>query len=447
MSRRFRRAVVLTLAALAALVLLSAAVGKALGPWALERAKQRFARELGPLDRWTREDPVPAEADNAALALRRAVGALRLTEEDVRRLREVASSPEPPAEAEALRALLARHAEALAWLDEAAARPHSSFAARAAYFGGAPSAEDPSSLLRTARLSTALGRLALAEGDDAGLERALGHLGALAAVLRRERVLVTSFLAGAVERSLYELLWRRAARPGGAELFAAVDRLLRRIESSPGLRDALATEAALSAALLRSRAEQGLDPPQTWGDRLRSLVSPWTAQHLEAELLDTYVDLARALERPPADQPARLRRPVWLRALDVAFPWHGPRWLSSLLIPNLLDSLHKERRLECERRLARLAVDLRLAAARQGAYPDRLPEGPPVALSGERPLFVRTPDGGAELSLPGAEARIRQELAGLRLDERDAPSRQLAAQAARMTWRLPPAGLNPVAGE
>jgi hypothetical protein len=440
-SRRWRRGVVLALALVATLLLLRAVLGKALGPLVLRRAEQRFEGEFGPFEGWISEEAVGDE-ENAAVALRLAVAALRLSAEDHQRLRALRSTADPSNDLAGLRPLLSRNAEALAWLDQAAARPRSSFFPRAAMASDATlPIEELSALLRLERLSAALGLLALSEADERGLERALRQLAGLAVALRQQRLGVTSLLAGSAERAYYDLLWRRAALPGGGEVFAAADHLLQRIEAAPGYRAALASDAARAYVSLRAVGAAGEDmrvEEPTWGERFASLLSPWTPQHVEADFLYAYLDLALALDRPRVAWPARLKRLGPSRAVDRLLPWRGPRIVSSLLIPNLLDALQKEQRLDCERRLARLAVSLRLELARRGAYPGRLPEAAVVPLSAERPALVRRPDGGVDLSLPAAAASIRRDLAGLGLVEADPLGRQLALQAERMRWRLAP---------
>ena len=272
------------------------------------------------------------------------------------------------------------------------------------------------------------GVLDLAEGRPAAAEGTVHTLARFGdAVLSEPRF---NLLGTVLERTRFRLARDLLAAPGIAApvLLAAREDLADR---RPATRDLLAAQAALDyqrrRELLRSFSEYGAAARVSqWLIETRMRASFAESLHRQADRIDM-VDSPYSRWKPALARRERQRRREGLRIVPL---FVEPGGADSLLLTL--------RTLDTVRELARLAVDLRLAAAASGRYPERLPlatSSPADDPLGGAPWSYRRRDsGGAEISAPGATAAVEDYYRGA--VNRKLPDTDLQL----LTWDLPPPG-------
>jgi hypothetical protein len=400
-----RRKRVLAWTAGAVLVLLAA--GAALHLWGrvrLDGMRREVARQ-GPLDPVAYAPPVAPEAENAARAVLAAAAAIERDPDDFAPLLDARRS-RPRAWSAASRAAVGRHlaanADPLAALHRGARLPGGGFGLDYSRFD--PLGQDlPWPLIESTRLLEMDGETAVEAGETERAVAAVGTLGRLAALLHAEPEPFLQILAidagGAQLRVVRELL-AAGARP------ADLPRLVRAL-------DGTADRHALTRTLRRQTALLvGDDAGSTARAIGRRAGGPWQAvswvagELLLAEGMRGRLELARVAEVP---------YPELAAAVDAA----GPRWP---LGP--FESVHVEVQAvalkadaaAAARQLAKLALAVAAAGARDGRYPAALGALPePAAAATPDPLTASLPsyrvaaDGSARLSLDRAEAKAGSE--------------------------------------
>lgn len=457
-----RRGAKLALLGLALLVLQALArivAGKLAGPLVLARAEAQFERELGPL--------LEASAPAATRGDGRGVQLLLDAAEAIRgegsplatlgRLGSLATAPHRPDRLDAVRRAVEVNREPLARLHAAADLPLGGLAAiyasrpvtkrrptaaeleefleRMRRGERLPGPPHPSVLSDAAELLRLDAELALLDGNTARRDRDLVTLGALAALLRHEPPPDSPTLAARVEKQLLAVVHRSLAEVTSAAEIDALDLHLARIEATPRYREALARQTAAERQSIRELIASGLFR-QRASDTWEVLLSPWTAEHLEADHLLAAAAVGRA---------ARTPFPRWRRQWKNP-PERGPRllaWLWPLApLPGLgvsatiggAAAAADEQLHDLNLRLARLA--LALARARlEGAEPDlaAIPRGQePLLFTDRPPSLERNAAGEIVLTAPGLDdsvAALRAWL-GLRPEH-------LASRIGLARWSIP----------
>jgi hypothetical protein len=331
-----------------------------------------------------------------------------------------------------LEAIAHRNEEALRLLDRAAERPDALFATRAGHFGGDSSDVLPR-LMEAGRLVRALAAAATEQADDVLLSVQLDRLATLTRAFRLQRTLAFAGAAISIERSIHASLHERAARPVPPELADRWFVLLESLERAPDLRSILAGEASVADAMTSGTAASSSPTAKVrwyW---------PWKSDHLRADLLGFYAEIATRIETPEARWPESSgpdRAPHLLTWQAILNPFSNPAQFSRFMRPSVLDIVASSQRLDAERALALSAL------AHYGGSAHALP--PRVVWTDEAVIRRALEGGGAELSLSNARERLREKAAGL--GEGDPRRSQLERDAARMVWTLAPARLDSRAG-
>jgi hypothetical protein len=401
----------------------------------LHRAEARFEAEAGSLEPASYA-PAPVEREqNAATWLAAGIDAAGLTTaqpEIVTRRSERLGSPWTAEDEAAFDALIERLAPARAHLDRAAALERSSQGIDYTSLDLDLELPDVLAALRIARIVDLHCDLALRRGAIDGAIADVALLERMAAIQRREPLILTALVGAAIER-IY--LGRLELVLGAVQDAAQLERLgadLDHLERSAApLRRVLAREGAWGHAAMRRSANdpcrQQLASPRLtrWLTELsraaRALLRvEWVQQ---AELLEAYTALVEGAGEPIAglDAPqsvARLleKRPLWPR---------GP--VTEALLPNLADAIHKDQATTSMRRLARTALRLRSARLQGGSYPASLPDPPVSDYAGDVADYRRLDDGSVEIALVETQRAWNERYAKLE-----------AAHARNFSWRLPP---------
>ncbi len=416
--KRLGRTLLGLTAGLAIVALAGAEIALHLGARRLAAATERFEAEVGALDPLAHAPVDLPAAGNAADWLRSGAAALELTAEEWQAVDEFlrAETWTPSREIESL---VARQARALADLRRAGDLGRSTFGID--YRAGPETLplDELSEQLRARKVLAADARLALAAGDR---RRVLDDLSAIAAqrrALLREPIFVSQLFARAIESGYHDLVQDLLlSAAADAPLLAAAAAELTAGDPQASLASAFAVEAWWMKDAVETAGRGGF----RW--RPERLVQTFIA----ADAVDLYRRLRRASELPASEIDAYLfpETPgvpeTETRVMGIA---------ARFLVPNLVDGLRKHRASTAARRLAGIAIELRLEALAGGAYPATL-EASPAARSSDPyaggPIrYQRHPDGSAELSFPDAEALWREHN----------PNAQ-HLHPPRFVWRLPP---------
>lgn len=382
----------------------------------LEHAAERFEESVGPLEFETyAPEPVP-DADNAALPI---LDALERLEEPVegidwgeeiawlrRRHREPAGAWSAD-EVRRARTLVDARPEALESLLAAAERSGSSFGLD---YSEGLWLEYPNLLpvLEAGDLLFARARLARRDGRAGDGVRSVEALGALSRSLRSEPTIVFQLMGHAME-----ILQHRAIREGlaaGGYEPEHLRRLRAAVEAAPRA-ERFERVVALEAATVYTVRPGGPVSPNLWGGGpwIRSLADAvvgterwldrleyrWLGHDAIAVALDYYRGVARAY--PDLTYAEMLDRP------DVMEP--PRRGFESRFTVNLLRTAGVFKAGEGLARLARLSLDAALVGAGEGSLPAVLPSSVDAGagpFTGEPPVYRRTEEGGAVLTIPGA---------------------------------------------
>lgn len=402
---RLRR-IGLTLAALALVALAALTVLRYLGSRELERAAARFEATVGPLDFAAyRPDPVP-DADNAALpVLEAAERAEGLIDEDCRigalaRPNRRAAADWSDEDWRQARRVVDCGREVAEILDRAVGRSGSSFGLD---YSAGPEMEIPNLLHvnQTGHLLFTRARLAWREGRTDEAVRAVETLAAVSRALQGEPPLIFQLVGLRVER-----LQHRAIQEGlaGGDANGLDVETLRRLRAAAAerprtelFRRSLGTEGAMVYHLRPgSPAAEALVSDRSWLDRVEHR---WLGDGAVAGDLEYCARVARAA--PTLTHAETLDRPELLSPPESGTP----------LAVNFGHSVATLKATEALARLARLALDLAMESAQGGAFPTELPSTPEAGadpFAGNPPLYERSADGTATLSIPGAEELWRQ---------------------------------------
>jgi len=448
-----RRALRLFALGLAGLLLLAAArivAGKLAGPHVLARAERDFARHVGPLElaAWA-PGHLPAE-QNGALALWHATDAIApWPGGGIPPLSRVLLSEgvsEPNLLDEAI-SWTSRNRETLAALRRLVDFPWSSFGDprdRGLSPAARESLEDPLRFLLPIRLLLADAGLALHAGDRRRVLEDLAAMRVITVMLRREPILLTHGVSGALEQQTLGVA-HAVLRTEGDAVAAGVAAEIAALAAAPGLRHALAGEALLAREWLRRMvSEEGSRPGRrdSWPD----LLEPFTADHYVADHLAATTRVVRGMATPAPRWPERWTNPPELWPQLVALVWPlAPAPLAGVSIQTLgFHYAEAEQFLLSSRRLGEIAT--RLAGRTSEAPPlAELPGGEaPLPWSDEPPRIERRADGGWTVSAP---AGIRKVWAGYR-EEGSIPRSWFEARERLLRWEVPPPSPSPeVPGE
>lgn len=382
----------------------------------LEHAAERFEESVGPLEFETYAPaPVP-DSDNAALPLLEAFERLEEPVEGLDWGEEIAAlrrqNREPAGawsadEVRRARTLVDARPEVLESLHEAVGRSGSSFGLD---YSEGLWLEYPNLLpaLEAGDLLFARARLARLDGRPEEGVRSVEALGALSRSLRAESLTVFQLLGHAMEILQCRAL-REGLAAGGLE-----PQSLRRLRDTLGAvprAERFERVVALEAATVYSVRPGGPVSPNLWGGGpwIRSLadavVGPgrwldrleyrWLGHDAIAVALDYYRGVARAY--PDLSYAEMLDRP------EVMEP--PRRGFESRFTINLLRTAGVFKAGEGLSRLARLSLETALVGAEEGSLPRALASSGAASggpFTGDPPVYRRTEQGGAVLTIPGA---------------------------------------------
>jgi hypothetical protein len=414
--RRWMRRAVLAVLILIALGLAADAASKAYGQRRLAVARALFEKEVGTLNLTLYRLPAVPDEKNGATWLTAGTGALiffRGEDEVIARLAAKPASDWSQEEISKIAGILERNADGLAILDRARSFPDTSFGIDTAHND---SARLPPLMgfLRGAKLLRCKAVVEFRRGALEDSTRTMESIGTIASSLEREPTLITLMVGLAIERlqlsALQDLAQSRAVSP------ALIARLQSAI-SPVDLPDRVRRELALGAGSMTEGLLSG---------RIGDLsVLPWRVRRMSdlaaAQFLDLQREESRSWEQPYPVVKAAARRgaevPLLIR----------PLWFEA----NRRDARARVVFFLSQRRLAALALRLRLQAIRSEGYPGDLASTPgamePDPFTGS-PLHYRLRgDGSAELSSPEAPAMLKEFV----------PESQLPGYNAACHWDLP----------
>jgi hypothetical protein len=378
-------------------------------------ARDRFEVEVGPLPAPGTAVPAAAGEKRALALIQRLGGPAPLPEAaDLVRIRQLlwrAPSTWSPAEVAGCRRFLAVNAPLLAAADRAAER-------RGAVLDGARFARpldsaDAGPLFTRAGAQASLLkariRLALRDRSSAELRRGMEALAAEAEAFDTEPGALPRLIGLPQEKSLLQAMaWAAEDRDVDPRDLAAIRRLIPRQPIAAAVRQLFAGEASY---LMATRFPPG---------------RPWFSDAEMAQLLDGYRRRAQELERSPATVlPAVSRQlPAGVRPHSV------PAVILAEVLPTFESVVDQIAAVSAARQLAELALDLRLGATKECAYPATLASLPlahePDPFTATLPHYQRDAQGGALLSNPTAAAAW------------DARPHSAPTKPPPYLWRLPP---------
>ncbi len=393
------------------------------GRRAVARASQRFTERIGPLDVAAYAPaPVPP-ADNAAAPLLEVVARMhRGPVEEGPAVADPASwlraqlgrvgAGWSAEESDRVRHLLSSRREILRLLHRGARRPAASFGLD---YAAGSRMEIPPLLLILQAVDLLHAEAAIAWRDHRPEDAAVAveSLAAVSRALEAEAPLIFPLVGWAVEAK------QATAIQDGLALGPLPGPVLRRLRASVAPRP---RRTQLGRALGFEGSLLATWPADAELSRWQRLTVRWLLLRSVARGLTYHVRLGSAwndlVYRDLREHPERLDPPR--RGAPAPD-----------LVPDLEPSLGSLAAAEDRARLARLALDVALAAARQGAFPPQLPDTPEAApgrFTGTAPVYERAADGSARLSLPGADELWRR----LR------PRRRGRPPETPFTWRLAP---------
>lgn len=350
--------------------------------------EQAFTRKVGPLEPAAYASPTVPDGENAAIWLRAAASAMSLSQDDKDLITDLSTSPAADwtaVQREQAEGLLTRNAPALLLVQRAAAMPRSSYLLETVrVHPDLPLLE----LIWLARTVNIRARLAAAEGDWAVLRSSVEGLACIGASLERESPLIAQLIGVASERMMDDALLAAVRSP-------ASDR-----QALQGL-EATIPDVDLAAAWRRALGYLGAGVHSGAID-LRDMFDEGTTRvAMSVPGPDEYLRIATEIQ-------GLANRPMGLDDALVNRLEASKRHLQSRPPADILaGSLVRYQSLLSLRRLARLALRLRLAALERGSYPESLARWPesaaPDPLTGGALSYQRNPDGSATIAVPGAE--------------------------------------------
>ncbi len=360
----------------------------------LAEALARFELEIGTLDPLAHAPPDLPDAENAAFWFGKGHAALVLDDTDRAALTDFWDN-DREALGPAVEAFLERNGTALGHFRHAGELRFSSWGV--GYDTGPnPPMPDLLEQLWVKKVIATDARAALAAGD---LKRVAADARALASLhrsLEREPLLIFQLIAGSVELSHHDLVQRILLSDlGDTELLRELAEQLDARSTGEALRAAFAVEGSW----MKSTIEQSTEDAGPLWKRLRNAPARVWAPYESAAGVDLYYRVATAVELPAT----RIETHVY--SAPKSTPVMGI--IAEMLVPNLIDGLEKHRATVAARRLARLAIELRLHALEHGDYPASLegfPGGEPSDPYAEGSVrFERSEDGTVTVSFPGAD--------------------------------------------
>lgn len=426
--RRASRRLGLALAAAVLVVLAAVTVLRVLGSRELASAAESFEAAVGPLDFEAYRPAAVPDRENAALPILEALDRLDHAHdaaswrEEIVWLRQANRRPATAWSEEdrrRVRAVLDAGRDVLEPLERAAGRPGASFGLD---YAAGPMMEIPNFLhvLEASDLLLAQARLAWLDGRPRDGAAAVEALETLGRALETEAPLIFQIVGHGVEIRQYRAIQAALADRGWApeerttllRLRATTDERPRSelVQRSLGAEGAFLYSLRPGGEYARAVAQE-----QPWPQRV---AYRWRGYGSIAAGLDYYGRVAkvypthtalgmsedRARTTPPRDGGTR---PI---------------------LANFQTSLETFKAAESLRRLARQALDLAAIGARRRALPDALPSTPPAdPFTGALPVYARSADGSATLTVPGA-AELWERVNPVRIRAGD--------EAPLFTWTL-----------
>ena len=355
------------------------------------KLKSEFIQKVGPLDPAAYASPSVPDAENAAIWLRSAAAALTLSEADrglIGDLSWLRPDEWTAAQETAIERIFSRNAPSFALAERASALPRSSFMLSGPE---ATNAKYPASLIdliRLARMIDQRARLAVKQRDWPMFRSGVAELACVGASLESESPLIGQLVGVATESMMFDAILVAMRSP-------ATDRAaLQGLDATiPGIDLAASWRRALGA--LAAGVHSGIVDPRAMFDQGSTKVG------LSVPSSEEYLRIVLAIEglaaRPLGLDPALADR------LEKDKGLHKGRPIGDFLAGSLV----RYQRTLSLRRVARLAIGLRLAALDGGRYPDTLAAWPeasaPDPLTGGALRYERRGDGSAVISVPGAE--------------------------------------------
>ncbi len=351
-----------------------------------------FREQVGPLDPAAYASAIVPDGENAAIWLRSAAAALTLPKADkdlVGTLSWIRNSETwSPEQRTAFDHLVSRNAPALDLVEKAAARPRSSYLLSGLEAAKIDTPIPLLDLIWLGRLINERAHVAIAAQDWATYRLSVGELACVGASLERESPLIAQLVGVACERMMAEAILGGVHAPLADR--PALDRL-----------DILIPDVDLASAWKHALGSLGADVYSGSVD-LHDLFDAASTKVVMSvptreEYLRMVLGIARLAARPMGLDDALAARLEKSKQIEKGRP-PGDYLATSIVRYQSILSL---------RRLARLAIALRLQALEAGGYPDSLAAWPEAAapdpFTGGALAYERRADGSAVVSVPGAE--------------------------------------------
>jgi hypothetical protein len=355
------------------------------------KLEDEFTRKVGPLDPAAYASPSVPDGENAALWLRAAAAALTLSEADRGLIGDLSwlRPDEWTAEQEtAIERVFSRNAPALAMAERASTLPRSTLLLSGPEATNAKYQSSFLDLIRLARMIDQRARLAVKQRDWPVFRSGVAELACLGASLESESPLIGQLVGVACERMMFDaiLVAMRSPATDRAAL-QGLDATIPRIDLAASWRRAL---GALAAGV-----HSGIVNPRDMFDQGSTNLE--MAVPSPEEYLRIVLGIEGLAARPLGLDPALADRLEKSKGLHKGRPT-GDTLASSLVRYQSLLTL---------RRMARIAIALRLAALDNGRYPGTLgawsEASTPDPFTGGPLRYELRADGSAVISVPGAE--------------------------------------------
>ncbi|MFH1176712.1 MAG: hypothetical protein V1750_04830 [Acidobacteriota bacterium] len=375
-----------------AVVALALLLGLRVQARAEERSlENEFREKVGPLDPAAYASPVVPDGENAAIWLRAAAAALVLEKADKDLVAEMTSLPADAWTADqraAIGRLFSRIAPALDLAERASTKRLSSYLLSGTQATSVKPDIPVLELLWLARLIREHALFALESGDSAAYRLDVSRLACIAASLERETPLIAQLIGLAAERMMADVILAGVRAPAIER--AALDHL-----------DAVIPDVDLATAWRRALGGLGAGV-HSGGVDLRNMFDAASTKVVMSvpspeEYLRIVLGVAGLASRPMGLDGALADRLEKSKQLEKGRP----------TADTLAGSLVRYQSILSLRRLARLAIAVRLEALDTGRYPDTLAAWPeasaPDPFTGGSLRYERRADGSAAISVPGAE--------------------------------------------
>jgi hypothetical protein len=420
-NRTIRRGAIMVALGLIALALLADAALKGYGQNRLAEAQTSYENEVGTLNVQNYQLPAVPDEQNAAIWLSAGAGALIFFKGEAELVAALAARSASGLSAEDLsrvQAIVERNAGGLSILDRSRSCHSSNF--HIDYASGDSAKLPPlNTFIHAAKLLRCKAALEFRRGGFEDSARTIETLGKLAASMEQERLLITLLIGIVAERLQLSALQDLAQSPAASP--ALLDRLrsgFSPVDLTEEYRRTMSLYgASMMEALLRGRN----------GDDEHSQALPWLARRNPDLAAAQFLDLQRKTS-------LNWRRPYPIARAARASTTRLP-YLMNLLPDDLgkdrTDEVARVTSSDSNRRLARIALHLRLQSSQAGLYPPNLAAIPGAM---EQDPFTGAPlhyevhrDGSAELSSPESPDLLREFV----------PEPPASFYAAGCRWLLP----------